>query len=213
MLKVQTFAVNFIDVNCYIISDETNEAVIVDCGAYADEEKAAISNYISQYGLKICHLLCTHGHFDHIFGSQFICDTYGIHPKLHIDDTETYYNAEIQMQMFLHRSFPLQIPSVEHFLKDGDCIKFGNHSIRVISTPGHTPGGVCYYIESENLLLSGDSLFQGSIGRCDLPGGNETSLKSNLRHKILTLPRNTRVLPGHGPSTTIDEEIRTNPFF
>lgn len=213
MLKVQTFAVNFIDVNCYIISDETNEAVIVDCGAYADEEKAAISNYISQYGLKICHLLCTHGHFDHILGNQFICDTYGIHPKLHIDDTETYYNAEIQMQMFLHRSFPLQIPSVELFLKDGDCIKFGNHSIRVISTPGHTPGGVCYYIESENLLLSGDSLFQGSIGRCDLPGGNETSLKSNLRHKILTLPRNTRVLPGHGPSTTIDEEIRTNPFF
>ena len=213
MLQVQTFTVNFIDVNCYVISDETNEAIIVDCGAYAEEEKTAISNYISQNGLKICHLLCTHGHFDHIFGNQFICDTYSIHPKLHMDEADTYNHAERQMQMFLHKSFPLQIPPVEHYLQNGDCISFGNHSLRVISTPGHTPGGVCYYIESENLLLSGDSLFQGCIGRCDLPGGNEASLINNLRNKILTLPGNTKVLPGHGPSTTIDEEIRTNPFF
>jgi glyoxylase-like metal-dependent hydrolase (beta-lactamase superfamily II) len=130
-----------------------------------------------------------------------------------MDEADTYNHAERQMQMFLHKSFPLQIPPVEHYLQDGDCISFGNHSLRVISTPGHTPGGVCYYIESESLLLSGDSLFQGSIGRCDLPGGNEASLINNLRNKILTLPGNTKVLPGHGPSTTIDEEIRTNPFF
>lgn len=213
MITVKTFTVNFIEENCYVLSDQAGNAVIIDCGAYSPEEQNAISHYIATAGLTVRHLLCTHGHFDHIFGNQFICDTYGLQPQLHADEAATYAAASEQMQMFLHRAFPLQIPAAGRLLKDGDEITFGEHTLRVIATPGHTPGGVCFYLETENLLFSGDSLFRGSIGRCDLPGGNEVQLISALRNKVLTLPESTCVYPGHGPSTTIGEERTGNPFF
>lgn len=190
MITVKTFTVNFIEENCYVLSDTAGNAAIIDCGAYSPEEQRAVSHYIATARLTPRHLLCTHGHFDHVFGNQFLYDTYGLQPQLHADEAATYTAAPEQMQLFLHRALPLQTPA-----------------------PGHTPGGVCFYLESEQLLFSGDSLFRGTIGRCDLPGGSEAQLLTALRSKILTLPCATRVYPGHGPATTVGREQSNNPFF
>lgn len=212
MLNIQHFKVNFIEENCYVVSDETREAVIIDCGAFFPEEKAAISSYLAENKLVLRHLLCTHGHFDHIFGAQFVCDTYHLQPEMCADEVPTYLQAAEQMRMFLHRDFPLTLPSVGNTFKDGDLITFGNHQLRVIETPGHTPGGVCFYCEAEKLIFSGDSLFCHEIGRCDLPGGNEAQLIRVLKEKILSLPSDVKVLPGHGVATTIGEEKRANRY-
>lgn len=212
MISIKTFVVNFVEENCYILWDDTREAVIVDCGTYKEEEKEEIRRCIEENRLKPRHLLNTHGHFDHIFGNDFICKTYGLHPQMSREEAETYSLAALHMRQFIRRELPLEIPAIGNYLQEGDEIPFGTHSLKVISTPGHTPGGICFYLEEEKILLSGDSLFLHCIGRCDLPGGNEVSLVRSLREKILTLPPETKVLPGHGPQTTVGEERIGNPY-
>lgn len=212
MLHLQRFTVNFIEENCYLLSDDSGEAVIVDCGAYAPQEQDDIRQYIAAHGLTLRHQLYTHGHFDHIFGAAFITDTYHLSPTIGSDEVTTYHRAAEQMQQFLHRSLPLTVPPVGAVLHEGDTISFGHHTLSVIATPGHTPGGLCFYCAEEGLLLSGDSLFRYSIGRCDLPGGNEAALIDALRRKVLTLPPEVKVYPGHGPATTIGEEQQYNRY-
>ena len=153
MLNIQRFVFNFIEVNCYLLWDETGEAVVIDCGAFSENERQEITSFIEENNLTLRHQLYTHGHFDHIFGAQHMADTYGILPTLHRDEADTYRAAAQQMQAFLHRNLPLSIPPVGTLLSDGEIIKFGTHTLRVISTPGHTAGGVCYYCAEENVLL------------------------------------------------------------
>ena len=212
MLNIQRFKVNFVEENCYVVSDETHEAVVIDCGAFFPEEREAIARYIADNQLTPRHLICTHGHFDHVFGAQFVVDTYGLHPELCVDEVTTYQQAVEQMQLFLHRSLPLTLPTVGVTFSDGSQIRFGSHQLRVIETPGHTPGGVCFYCETEKVLFSGDSLFRHEIGRCDLPGGNEAKLVRALKEKILTLPEDVKVLPGHDEATTVGDEKRANRY-
>jgi len=212
MINIQRFTVNFIEENCYVLSDDTHEAVIVDCGANAAAEQDAIRTYIESHALKPRHLLCTHGHFDHIFGAQFVADTYGLLPELSTAERTTYEQAAEQMKLFLHRSLPLALPAIGRTFSESDEICFGTHRLSIIATPGHTPGGVCFYCAEEKILLSGDSLFRYSIGRCDLPGGSEQSLIAALRERVLTLPDDVRVFPGHGAATTIGEERTANPY-
>lgn len=212
MLNIQCFEVNMLGENCYLLWDETREAVIVDCGAFFDEEKTAISAFIAENELNICHLLNTHGHFDHIFGNAFVVDTYGVQPELAWDETDTYLAAAEQMRMFMHREMPLTVPPIGRSLMEGDDITFGSHKLQVIATPGHTPGGICFYCAEEGVLLSGDSLFRQSIGRCDLPGSDERALLTALREKILTLPNEVVVYPGHGPHTTVKFEKENNYY-
>ncbi len=212
MLSLKTFPVNFIEENCYVLSDESGEAVIIDCGAFFPEEKEEIRDYLTQNKLTPKHHLCTHGHFDHIFGAQFLTEAYGLLPELCKDEIEIYETADEQMRQFLHRNLPLSLPQIGKTFADGDRIFFGTHSLKVIATPGHTPGGCCFYCEKEGILLSGDSLFRGSIGRCDFPGGNQVSLINSLTQRILTLPEDVKVYPGHGPYTTIAEEKDSNPY-
>lgn len=211
MLTIQRFVVNMIEENCYILWDETREAAIVDCGAFTPQERQALSDYVTDRQLTVTRLLNTHGHFDHIFGNDFACRTFGLSPELHREEAATYEAAARQMQMFLHRDLPLTVPPAGRYFETDDRLSVGSHEWRVIHTPGHTPGGVCFYCEAERVLLSGDSLFRGSIGRCDLPGGDERSLVRTLRERILTLPDEVRVLPGHGPETTIGFERAHNP--
>lgn len=212
-LRIRTFTVNFIEENCHVLSDDSGEAVIVDCGAFFDEEREALARYIADEGLRPVHLLCTHGHFDHVFGAQFVYDTYGLQPEMAADELPTYMAAAAQMRQFLHRDLPLELPPHGRLLAEGDTVSFGHHMLRAIATPGHTPGGLCYYCEEEALLLSGDSLFRRAIGRCDLPGGNAGALVDALTRKITgALPEEVRVLPGHGPATTVGEERRENPY-
>ena len=209
-LHYKTFTVNFIEENCYLLWDESREAVIVDCGAFLPEEQEQLRAFVTENNLTIKHLLNTHAHFDHLFGVQFCSDAWGVLPEMSADEVETYHQAIPQMQAFLHRAFPLQLPPLGKTFGEGDAIRFGTHELRVIATPGHTPGGVCFYCEAEGLLLTGDSLFRCSIGRCDLPGGDASSLVTALSEKILTLPEDVKVLPGHGPSTTIGYERMNN---
>lgn len=212
MIEIKPFTCNFIEENCYVVSDESGEAVIIDCGAFFPEDKTRISDYIAEKALKPVRHLCTHGHFDHVFGAQYCADTFGLSPELSAAEQTTYAAAADQMRAFLHRDFPLSLPTAATPFNDGDTLSFGTHSLRVIATPGHTPGGVCFYCEAEGVLFSGDSLFCREVGRTDLPGGDEANLISALQRLVTTLPESVKVYPGHGPATTIGDERLFNRY-
>ena len=212
MLHIEKFTVNMIQENCYIVNDETLDAVIIDDGAFYPEEKQAIEQYIEQNHLRPVHLLNTHAHFDHVLGNRAIYDKYGLLTELHEADAYLLDSLHTQVrEMMGWEMEEVQIPAGK-FLTEQDEITFGSHKLRVIATPGHTPGGICFYCEQEQVLFSGDSLFQYSIGRTDFPGGNLMSLISSLKQKVLTLPDDTQVLSGHGPATTVGQEKSANLY-
>lgn len=213
MLNIQVFPVNMIHENCYIVSDESKEAVIIDCGAFFREDKECIRKYVEEKSLEIKHLICTHGHFDHILGNEFVYETYGLKPELHAADAMLYNHCGEQIAQFLGEKLNITLPILGEFVDENSVIHFGSHEFIVIPTPGHTPGGVSYYCKDENVLFSGDSLFRRSIGRTDFPYGDEQLLIRKLQENILPLPDCTKVFPGHGTSTTIGEEKMENPFF
>ncbi len=212
MFTVQPFPVNPLSENCYVVSDETREAVIIDCGALFSEERAAIVEYISHEQLKpVAHLL-THGHFDHLWGAAYLHDLYGLAARCPQGDRALFDDAPSQMRDILGHAMPCPTgPAGEDILPDS-TITFGSHALTVIATPGHTPGGVCFYCEAEHVLFSGDSLFQMSIGRTDFPGGNHWELIAALKHLLRDLPDNTVIYPGHGPKTTAAYERQYNPY-
>lgn len=211
-MQITRFVVNMIQENCYLAWDDTHEAVLIDCGAFYPEEQQSISNFIKEHELKLTHLWNTHGHFDHVFGASYIYKEYGVKIELSEKEKQTYENAGQLMMKGLHIDVPLELPPVGHYFKDGEKLRFGNTTFEVIETPGHTPGGVCFYSEEDGVLFSGDSLFRHGIGRCDLPGGSEESLLAALKTRILTLPEKVQVLPGHGELSTIAEERRMNAY-
>ncbi len=199
--------------NCYLVWDETTrEAALIDCGAFRDEEKRAISDYIRDNNLTLTHLFNTHAHFDHLFGAEYIYREYGVGVELSEAERETYAAARKQMISLLRVDLPLETPPVARYFNEGDTLTIGSVSLTVIATPGHTPGGVCFYAEKEGVLFSGDSLFHRQIGRCDFPGGSEASLIQSLRAKVLALPDEVQVLPGHGEPTTVGEERALNAY-
>jgi len=212
MLQIERFVVNMIEENCYFLYDESGEAVIVDCGAWRPEEKEAMAAFVREKGLRPRYLLNTHCHFDHVFGDAFVQETYGLLPRMHRAEVPVYEGVQEQMQLFLHRHLSVSLPPAGELFGEGDILRFGHHALQVIHTPGHTPGGVCFYCEEEKVLLSGDSLFRREIGRCDLPGGDYAALIASLRDKVLTLPADVRVLPGHGEATTVGEERLYNRY-
>lgn len=212
MIEIKTFTVNMIEENCYVVSDPTGEAVIIDCGALTPEEQDEICSYIRTKSLTPKHLICTHAHFDHIFGVDFIHRTYGLRPEMHAADMPLYAQAAQQTRAILGQESSWSLPPVGTKLAGGDTVTFGTHRLAVIETPGHTPGGVCFHCAEEGVLFSGDSLFQCSIGRTDLPGGDGKALVDSLRSRILTLPEETTVWPGHGPATHIGYERKYNPY-
>ena len=212
MLKIKRFTCNMLAENCYVASDETKEAVIIDCGALYDEEATAIFNYIASEGLKPTHLLCTHGHFDHCMGNGMIHKKYGLKPEVHIEDKYLMDTMIGQTKEFLGVSLPLDVPPVGRYLADKDIITFGNHTLKVLHTPGHTPGGVVFNCEEEHVAFSGDTLFRMSIGRTDFERGSYEDMLNSLQNVLAKLPSDTKVCPGHGPETNIGDEIRYSPY-
>lgn len=198
--------------NCYVLHDETQEGVIIDCGALMPEEEEALRDYIAAEGIQVKHLLHTHSHFDHVFGDQFVYSTYGIKPEMHEQEVALYGDVSGQVAMFLHRNISVVVPPLGNVFTGRDEIKFGNHTLEIIETPGHSPGGVCFYCRAEKALFSGDSLFKHEIGRFDFPYGDGAALIDNLKTKILTLPADVNVYPGHGDATSIEEERAYNPY-
>ncbi len=212
MITVHPFIVNLVQENCYVISDETRDAVIIDCGASRPAEYAAIENHITSEKLNpVAHLL-THAHFDHILGAAWVEQTYGLKARCHAADLPMLTGLDRQYEDFLRVPFRGALPTPGEALTEAVPVTFGTHALQVIPCPGHTPGGVCLYCEAESVLFSGDSLFYQSIGRTDLPGGHHWTLIRSLQQLLRTLPPDTIVHPGHGPTTTIAIEQSSNPY-
>lgn len=212
-MEVKIFAVNPLEVNCYVVSDDTKEAVIIDCGCFHPDEWVEIKNYIVKEQLKVVHLLNTHLHFDHIMGVPMVYNDLGLAPEANKNDLSIYNNVEKQISTFINMNVDhIEMPPLGRELKDGDTIEFGTHSFMVIQTQGHTKGGVCFYCKEENALFTGDTLFQCSIGRTDLEGGCYEDIIQSVKERLLVLPPETKVYPGHGPSSSIEFERKYNPY-
>lgn len=210
MLKVEKFVVNPLQENTFVLSDETGECIFIDPGFYFDVEHGEIKSYLSENNLKPVMIANTHCHFDHIMGVEFIRNEYRIPFYAHQDDAFWVEKAIDQGQMFGFEMEPVQAP--DFFFKAEEILKFGNSELEIIHIPGHSPGHVVFYSEKDGIVVGGDVLFYGSIGRTDLPGGDYHTLISGIKSKLFRLPDDTRVYCGHGPETTVGFEKRSNPF-
>ncbi len=207
---IKRFYFNDLRTCCYLLWDEAKECVIIDPGCYSDSEGSRIVKFVQENGLTPKMLINTHGHFDHVIGNVFVVEKWNIPTFMNKGDLPYLSRAKAQGGYF---GYDVKQPSEDvNDLKDGDIINYGDSSLKVSYTPGHSQGGVVLYNEKEGFVITGDSLFAGSIGRTDLPGGDYDELMESIRTKILTLPPDTVVYPGHGPETTIATEITTNPF-
>ena len=211
MITVQTFVFNLIAENTYLLYDETKDAVLIDCGCMFATEEQKFTDFITRNGIKIKRNLCTHLHFDHILGNNFIYHTYGIKPEAHRKEVELQPSIKQQM-LSMHIRLPVQLIGVENYLVGNETIRFGESELVTMLVPGHSPGSLAYYSRKDGFIVTGDVLFKGSIGRSDLWGGNHDMLVAAIKDKILCLPDETIVYPGHGPSTTVIEEKLNNPF-
>ena len=212
-LKIQRFVCNPFQENCFVVSDETNEGVIIDCGAYFAEERKAIVDYVEKEGIRLKHLLGTHGHVDHHFGDDTIYSKYGLRPEVSAKDEYLQSKLNEQSLTFCGQPLGYEMPPVGKYLSDNDVIEFGSHRFTIIPTPGHTPGSVFFYCKEENIAFSGDTLFRMSIGRTDFELGNYDDIIVSLQSLSNHMPLDTSILPGHGPQTTLGDEVQCNPYF
>ena len=213
-LTVRSFVVSPFAENAYVLSS-VGEAALVDPGTATRAERQEVEAYLAAEGLTVRHLLLTHGHLDHVFGCAHFARTLGgaaAHGgwQMHPADGLLLENAAVQGERYGVRVDPP--PPAAHDLADGDTVTLGGVPLRVIHAPGHSPGSVAFYSEADGLLVGGDVLFQGSIGRTDLWQGDTDTLLASIRDRVLTLPDDTTVYSGHGPATTVGAERRTNPF-
>lgn len=204
---VETLAVGPLGCNCTILGcPETRKAIVVDPGGDADR----IAALLDRHGLEPVALLHTHAHFDHVLGAPELKARFGAEILLHADDLSLYESVPMQGAFF---GFTLPAPApVDRFVPDGETLAIGQDRGEVIHTPGHSPGSICFHVGSQKLLLTGDTLFAGGIGRTDLWGGSHPALMRSIRERLLPLDPETRVIPGHGPETTLGEEALSNPF-
>ena len=211
MIKIKTFVCNMLQENCYVMSDETNEAVIIDCGAFYPEEQQAIADYIEREQLTPVRLIATHGHFDHNFGNSFVWHRYGLKPEVTAEDLPLM-DIRRQMRSMMGMDYEIEQAPTGRLLNTKDDVTFGSHSLRVLPTPGHSRGSVTLYCEAEHVAFTGDTLFRMSIGRTDFEGGSWSEMCNSLKQVLAALPADTKVYPGHGPLTTIGEEVQYNPY-
>lgn len=213
-MNIKTFLFNMVRENTYVVWDEhTLEAAVIDCGAFTEKECAELDQFIVDNHLTLTHNLVTHAHFDHTFGTGHIFERYGLKAEVSRGDEQTYRQIPSQTMMFIGLNVECRIAPVGKLLDEGDKIEIGQDILlRVLSTPGHTPGGISYYCEKSKVLFSGDALFLESIGRTDFPGGDARLLVDSLCKNVMTLPEDVEVLPGHGHRTTVEHEKRYNPY-
>jgi len=210
VLLRETFPAGPFECNCSILAcADTKDAVVVDPGG----ETERIAEIVAHYDLTVRAIIHTHAHLDHIYCTRDVKETHGGEICLHADDMFLYDGFAGQAAMFGWKVRPT-VP-VDRFIEDGDVVDFGKRQALVVHTPGHTPGSVCFEIQvpgERPLVLAGDTLFRRSVGRTDLPGGDTPTLARSIRERLYTRDPDTLVIPGHGPSTTIGEEARANPF-
>lgn len=210
-MKIKAITCNMLQENCYVVSDETRQCVIIDCGAYYEAERKALVAYINDEHLQPVHLLVTHGHLDHNFGNNTVYETFGLQPEVSEADLKMMENLASQAKTFYQLDLNYNFPAVGRTFQPNEVISFGNHQLRVIETPGHSRGSVTFYCKEENVAFTGDTLFKTSIGRTDFPGGSMFQIINSLR-LLAQLPDNTIVYPGHGEPTSIGWELAHNPY-
>ena len=210
MINVSIFTFNPVQENTYLLHNEKGEALIIDPGCYFSAEEETLKNHILKAGLKPVQLVNTHCHFDHIFGARWVANTYNLELYIHPDE-EKVLNAGSQSALMFGLSFS-NYKGPLHFLNEGDTVRLGNDELKVLLTPGHSPGSICFYCEAQHFLIGGDVLFYESIGRTDFPYGNHEQLLQSIKEKLFVLPGETIVYPGHGAATTIEHEKSYNPY-
>lgn len=209
-MTIKHFSFNPFGENCYIADDGAGNAVIVDPGTYDRNEIQELVSYLSAESLNVKAILLTHGHFDHIFGVKELASLYGV--KVYMGEADRQI---LPANLSATKSFGMKAPDIDFPSEDvaeGDSLSFGGMSFEVISTPGHTPGGVCYYDREDKVIFTGDTLFRGSIGRSDLYGGDYDKLIVSIMDQLMGLDGDVDILPGHGPSSNIGYERTHNPF-
>ncbi len=212
MLQIETLVFNPFQENTYLLYDESSrECAIVDPGMISPEEEQMLVERVESLKLKPMLLLQTHLHLDHVFGTGFVVKKWNLTPQAHQADTFLIERTIEQASQF-GVSLAENPPSPGKYLNEGDKLSLGSVLLKVLHVPGHSPGGIVFYCEEEKVLVAGDVLFKGSIGRTDLPGGEHHLLIEGIMEKLMVLPDEVVVYPGHGPTTTIGTERRSNPF-
>ena len=212
MFHIKKLVCNPLEENCYVVSDETKECVIIDCGAYYPEEFDALEAYLRDQQLKPVHLLATHGHLDHNFGNVRLFHAYGLKVEICGEDQQLVEQLPEQAKNLFGMTISEECPQVGRLLKDGDEITFGSHTLCVLHTPGHSHGSCLYYCAEEKTVFTGDTLFRMSIGRTDFAEGSWAEMEQSLKNVVAKLPKGTTVLAGHGPQSTIADELQYNPY-
>ena len=210
MLHVKVFALNPVQENTYIVYNNNGKAIIIDPGCYSNVEQEMLKQFLKQNSLTPVQLLNTHCHLDHVFGNKWVYETYGL--ELHI-----HPNEELVLQYAPASGLKWGLPFDNyngplHFLQEGNSVFLNEDELKILLTPGHSPGSICFYNAQQNFVIGGDVLFYESIGRTDLPGGSHETLLNSIQQKLFVLPDETIVYNGHGRSTTIGHEKKYNPF-
>ena len=210
MITIKSFEFSPIQENTYILYNEFNDCLVVDPGCYFDNEREELAAFIEQKALKPRMLLNTHCHLDHVFGNKFVAEKYGLKLSLHEKELPVLHFAPASGLMY---NMPFDNYIGEFiFLMEGETLKLGADELKILFTPGHSPASISFYSEKQGFVVSGDVLFQRSIGRTDLPGGDFETLINSIKTQLLVLPDDTKVYSGHGSVTTIGEEKRGNAY-
>jgi glyoxylase-like metal-dependent hydrolase (beta-lactamase superfamily II) len=210
-MKVFRLVFSPIEVNTYILSDNSGQCAVIDCACYTQDEFDRLTGYISKKNLNPVLLLNTHCHLDHIFGNKMFLEKYNLGTLCHKDEEGNRNDSNHVADLFgLSMEAP---PEPAGLIEDGSIITFGTSELQALFVPGHTSGSLAFYSEKDKIVFTGDALFAGSIGRTDLKGGNYETLIHSITGKLFVLPPDTAVYPGHGEATTIEREMRTNPYF
>jgi len=210
MLSIESLVFNSFQVNTYLVRNENGDCMVIDPAFYTPEEIRAFDQYISSEGLKVIGQLNTHCHVDHVLGVKHMQTAYNCPLRAHPNESELLKNASLMGEVYGLIVEPFS--GIDQALSENETITIGEDSLRSILVPGHSPGSLSFYSQDAGFVVTGDALFQGSIGRTDLPGGDYDTLISSIRNNLLILAPETTVYPGHGDPTTIGEEASNNPF-
>ncbi len=212
MLKVHTLIYSPWQENTYVISADNGDCIIIDPGCLTAEEQQHLVNFISTNNFTPKRLLNTHLHLDHVFGNRFVCERYNLGAEAHKND-EFWIEQTVPYAAQMGMQLEQNPPALKGYLEHGQEIEFEGATLKVLHIPGHSPGGIALYCEKEGFVIAGDVLFRESVGRADLPGGDFDTLIAGIKEHLLTLPQDTIVYSGHGPTTTIEHESKHNMFF
>lgn len=210
-MKIYTIVFNPIEVNTYILADDSGDCAIIDCGCYDETECGILEKFLKDKTLNPVLLLNTHSHLDHIFGNGFILKKYGL--RTYSSEYDEINRKDAVQHALLFGLTMDEPPLPAGFLADNQIVTFGEEKLITLHVPGHSPGSISFYSEKNNCVFTGDALFAGSIGRTDLTGGNYDTLIASISNKLFVLPPSTVVYPGHGSVTSIEREMKTNPYF